>query len=64
MQASSVNHKIMRCSLQINVGLIFDNMGTYLPVFYVHLVGYLVALLAVTQLRTGQPAAASAAQPS
>ncbi len=31
---------------------IFDTTGTYLPVFYVHLGGYALALLAVTQLRT------------
>jgi len=31
--------------------LIFDTTGTYLPVFYVHLVGYLLALIAVSLLR-------------
>lgn len=31
--------------------LIFDTTGTYLPVFYVHLVGYLFALIAVSLLR-------------
>lgn len=31
--------------------LIFDTTGSYLPVFYVHLVGYLFALLAVLMLR-------------
>lgn len=31
--------------------LIFDTTGTYLPVFYVHLVGYLLALTAVWLLR-------------
>ncbi len=35
--------------------LIFDNTGTYLPVFYVHLVGYLVALIAVSLLRIERP---------
>ena len=33
--------------------LIFDTSGTYLPVFYVHLVGYVIALIAVSQLRIG-----------
>ncbi len=42
--------------------LIFDTTGTYVPVFYVHLVGYLVALGAITQLRLGDRAQVAATE--